>query len=285
MLGWLRSKAERCSDPRRRLQETLGDFDLPSFSQVTHEALCRLRDPRTSLSDVGETIAQDPALSARVLTLSNSSALAKRHEVRSVHHAACLLGRAELESVVLAVAVREALPSPKINAFDPLRFWRSAARRATTARALANMLHPGSQSLSFTAALLADMAVPLVAAAHSARYEPVITQWNAEGGSLVRLERQALGFDHAFVAGWLAEVWKFPQLLTDAIGAHHDGGADAGLPEAINLVAPMGESDATDEMTRVVDEVSSRHGIAAQLVADTVQGAFDEAAELAARLA
>lgn len=281
MLGWFKRKKR---DPKEQLAAALGDFDLPSFPIVANRALGMLRDPDSSLGDVGDALSEDPGLSARVLDIANSSAFALRNPVRNVGHAISLLGRSAVEPLILAVVVGQSLPDPQIDVFDRRQFWQGAARRATCARALADMLQPRLRSESFTAALLSDMAVPLIASAHGEAYAPILRQWTEDGGNLAELEQQALGFDHASVAGWVAQTWHFPSVLADAIGSHHDQNVahHEGQPVAVSLVAMLDDGDAG--RAGLIDTVSSHFGVPADTIAAIVDASASEASEIADRM-
>ncbi|MCA9608657.1 MAG: HDOD domain-containing protein [Myxococcales bacterium] len=281
MWSWLRGA--RREDPQARLKEALGEYELPSFPRVANRVLGLLRDPNVSLTQVGDALAEDPKLAVRVLSITNSSAFALRNPVQNVSQASTLLGRASLESLVLGVVVARSLPDPRIDGFDCRAFWHGAARRAAAARALADLLHPRTRSEAFTASLLSDMAVPLIGVAHGASYGALLRQHEADGGDLAALEREALGFDHATIAGWLARAWSFPDRLTDAIGSHHDEEASStDLPAAVALVAPLGNDAASED--RVVDLVRSRFGVGADTVVEVLERAARDADEIAARM-
>ena len=142
MLGWF---AKRKTDPKRVLDQVLGKFELPSFPVVVAEAMRQLRDPDQSLSDIATGLQRDPKVTVRILNLANSPAYSLRHPVRNVQHAVSLLGRSEVEALLLSVAVRGALPKTP-RWFDDARFWQASARRAASARALAVKLHPSTAS-------------------------------------------------------------------------------------------------------------------------------------------
>ncbi|MEM6954626.1 MAG: HDOD domain-containing protein [Myxococcota bacterium] len=189
--------------------------DLPSFPAVVADGLRRLRDPNLPLAEAGETVAADPAVSAKVLKMANSTAFALRHPVRSVPHAASLLGRGALESLLLGAMVSGALPAPA--GFDARAFWTRAAKRALIARAVAKDLAAGAESEAFTLGLLQDMAVLYLLRSQS-DYARVY-----EGGApgLHTREQCAFGYDHATVAGWMAEQWELPANLVQGLSEHH----------------------------------------------------------------
>lgn len=281
MLGWLKRKREQ--DPKKALEVALGGHALPSFPRVAHRVLAMLRDPNAEPSAIADALAEDPGLTVKVLGLANSSAFAVRHPVRNVAHSISLLGRSSLESLLISLVVRRALPNPKVDGFDPKRFWRAAARRATSARALADTLHPATRSECFTASLLSDMAVPLIAHAHGERYGEVLQQWHADGGDLASLERSALGFDHASTAGWVAQKWAFPDSIADAIGGHHDAEPALALA-SVSLVAPLRESD-DDGLDEVIETVRQRFGVQPDVVAGLLEASRADADDIASRMA
>ncbi|MGF1464860.1 MAG: HDOD domain-containing protein [Sandaracinaceae bacterium] len=281
-MGWF--GFGRARDPKKELEAVLGRYELPSFPAVASDVLRRLRDPDGELSAAADRLAEDPGLTQRVLGLANASAYALRHPVRSVAHAVSLLGRSEVESLVLAVVVRHSLPNPTGPGFDGARFWRSAARRAAAARAVADRVAPAGRSDSFTAALLSDMAVPLLCAARGEAYGEVLQQWHAAGGDLASLERDALGWDHPTVAGWMARRWRFPERLTDAIAVHHESADDEGLLPAVGLVAPLGEAEGAG-VEQVVEEVAGRYGLPRDEIVALLAEAETQAGEIAARMA
>jgi HD-like signal output (HDOD) protein len=234
-------------DPRARLRRALGRQDLPTFPAKQMAVLRALRSPQTPLSTVGRQMASDPGLSTGVLRAVNSAAFGLGRKVSDPAHAATLLGRSELENLVLGIATRNALPKRERPGFEPERFWRTASRRAATARLLAEHLSPRDRGVCFTAALLQDMAIPLLADARPEVYGPLL-QESAGTPRLQALEQEALGLDHTDIAGWLCETWAFPDRLAEAIRSHHAASApadDAPLAVRISaLIAHETEPDA-----------------------------------------
>ena len=152
----------RQQDPRENLVQALGEQELPSFPALVWTVLEKLRAPEGSLQEVGRLLAADPGLSVRLLRTVNAAGTGLRRQVNNVPHAVMLLGRRQVEAMVLAVAVRDALPVHGDGGFDSTAFWQTAAHRAVSSYALARVVEPAIAELSFTAALLQDMALPLL---------------------------------------------------------------------------------------------------------------------------
>ncbi len=274
-------------DPRRELSAALGGAELPSFPAIQMQVLRALRQEDVALRDVGDIVMRDPGLSTNVLSTVNSAGFGLGRRVDSVSHAVSLLGIGRLESVVLSVAVADALPRRGAQGFRPRRFWRAAARRATTALALADLLHPASRSIAFTAGLLQDMAVPLLATHRGGQYGPLLEAWQNDGGSLEALERGEFGWDHAQVASWVASEWSFPETLGYAIGGHH-GAEEPELeaPLPVRLVGLLGEADEQAlDLEPLVETARDAHDVPADQVVAAVQQGLERSAEVAALFA
>ncbi|MDD9946074.1 MAG: HDOD domain-containing protein [Myxococcales bacterium] len=278
MLNFLRKKQ---AGPLQCLKDALGDQVLPSFSALIHEALRALRDPRSKNSEIGRLLCRDPGISVRLLQITNSPAYGLRTPVRNVEHAVGLLGRAQTESLLLAVSVGNALPSTPGRGYVPARFWEAAARRAATARVLANELHPATRSESFTASLLQDMAIPVLHRAQGDAYGEVLEAWHEGTEELGDLERSCFGWDHAEVAGLMCVQWHFPDLLAIAINQHHETELDQAVPPAVALAAFLKESMVEPGVEQIVETVNSRFGVSRDRTTALLEQAFGEAQEVA----
>ena len=277
-------RSARKQDPKKALRGVLGEYSLPSFSNAVLKALEKLRDPQATPASVGEALSVDPGLSVRLLSTVNSAAYALRREVRSIDHAVALLGIPTVESLVLSAAVGETIPTRSQPGYENDRFWRAAARRAATAKALAGMLTPATASESFTAALLQDMAIPFLATSLSSQYGPVLEAWHAEGGNLATLEQEAFGWDHAEVGNWLGIEWKLPESLGNAIGGHHgavnDETDETECPPAVYLVSFIGETDEHLGIDTLVETAEQEDVLPSQQVEPLVETSFESAEEL-----
>ncbi len=238
----------------RKLKRALGDVVPPTFPELHLRILRELRSPDADAAKIGEVLQWDPGLVVRLLKVVNSAAFAASQEVRDPGHAAALMGRGPLEQLVTGVAVGCALPDPSSPAYDKQRFWTAAARRAVLARQLAIRFEPATRHEAFTAALLQDIAIPVLAELRAKDYAVVLEEWHASPGSELHvLEREQFGFDHAEIGAALAERWGLPDALIDAIGhqntAFEDGhGAPrqagwivSGLRETTHADCPLNE--------------------------------------------
>ena len=71
--------------------------ELPAMPLVVSEVLNRTEDPTISLSEVSEIIQQDPALTAKILKVSNSPYYGMRQVVGTLKLALVILGVREIQ--------------------------------------------------------------------------------------------------------------------------------------------------------------------------------------------
>jgi HD-like signal output (HDOD) protein len=260
------------------LAHELDGIEVPSFPAAVARLLTLLRGEDASTDEIAQVLQHDPGLHVRVLRTVNSAAYGLSSKVENVQRAVTLLGRSRLEALVLAVAVKDAVPRSGSLGFDTDRFWLTAARRATLARVLARRLQSQTAAEAFTAGLLQDVAVPVLAVVKGKHYREVYERWRREPlVELSDLERDAFGRDHQEVGAIIATRWELPEYLIQAIGGHHDDGA-AGVEPAVKLVSRIRDDSEQDGVEPLV-EASRSFGLEEEEVRNLVTTSFAQADE------
>jgi len=257
----------------------LDNLQLPTFPQITMSALELARDDESSLSRLADVLATDPGLSVTIIKTVNSAAYGCRQQVRNIHHAVSLLGRNEIEAMLIAAAVKGALPVTGVPGLDPRRFWITAAKRAAAAKLLAQEIDPSTISESFTAALLQDMAIPVLLKHRGGLYADVVRAWHSGDMDLAQLERLSFDWDHALVGAQMGQRWQFPEALVHAIGAHHDTTGECRLP-AVALVSYLREVDEELGRDRLIAS-AEEHRVSPETTLAILDEAWESAKEMA----
>ena len=273
--------------PKNPLLEILNGQDPPTFPQGVMKLMRLLRDPDSDIKEIAEALSWDPGLVLRLLKLVNSAAFGVSKPIDSVPHAVSMLGRSQLEQLVLGVAVKECLPRVSNPAFDSSRFWYAAFLRAALARNLADRLHPAASTQSFTGGLLQDMAVPLLVKARGDEYGRVLQDWHGSPRARLHvLEREVLGFSHDEVGGHLAQTWELPETLQTLIQCHHqDDLSDREFPAALRLVSVLRETEVEHGLEALIEIGRSDYGVTPEQMQETLEGSQKQARELARELA
>lgn len=262
----------------RRFEHLLDEGGIPSFPSAVADAIQQVASPDVDLGEVAETISMDPKLTVAVLKLANSPSFAPRSPIRSVHQAAVLLGRNQLEALLIASGVGEAIPPRAAPGYSPVTFWLTSAARAAAAAAMAAHLDPASQYEQFTAALLQDMAQPILVH-NDADYAEVLVEHGETHAELVEKEQERLGWTHPEIGELLGNQWGLPDGLTRSISVHHDESVEgyeiAQWASLIELPEP--------DLELLVSDANDRLGVTdPEVVAAVVDQAIERAGEIAA---
>jgi HD-like signal output (HDOD) protein len=211
-------------EPRFRLDlhKTLAAAQLPALPPIAIRLLELSRDPNNGPAEFARPIEADPGLASQVLRFVNSSYFGFTHKISNLQQAIALLGTRAIKNFTLWNAVFAVLPNPKYGSFDLGVLWQDSLRRALFARAVAEILKTRPKDIDdvFAAALLQDMAVPILAAAAPPVYARLLELRKEKQARLSRLEEQVFGWNHAKAAGAMARQWKLPQEFVVLVESH-----------------------------------------------------------------
>ena len=191
---------------------------LPALPQIVARILDMLGDDEVNAETLSKHIISDPAVVVRLLAAANAGAIGASGHVDSVRQAILLLGVSRVRDITLATAIID-----RFNAkppFDARRLWLHSVGVAICAQEVAR-IGGLDVDVAYTAGLLHDVGQLLLNAVDQEAYSRVLTLRTESDIDIVDAERQVLGIDHAQVGGGLARLWKLPEEVADAIGAHH----------------------------------------------------------------
>lgn len=203
--------------PRELVQ---GNVQLLSLPEVCLRIQQLADDPYADISEFAQLVAQDPALTTRLLKLVNSAYFGCSGRVDTISRAVNLVGIAELRNITLAMAALEVFGGFEHEHFDLLGYWRHSVYTALTARCLARRAGVLHAERLFTAGLLHDIGRLLIfnlLPESAAR----IRQRTDQGMDTCEAERAELGFDHAEAGSALLELWRLPKELCVTVALHH----------------------------------------------------------------
>jgi HD-like signal output (HDOD) protein len=202
------------------LDRILAGGQLPALPQSAISLLQLSKDPNNGPAEYAVPIEADPGLAGQVLKFVNSSYFGFSREIPSVKLAITLVGVRTIKNFALWSAVFSLMPNPKCGPFDLKYLWQDSLRRALFARAIAKMLKARDAEEPFAAALLQDMAVPMLAKEFTDEYLKLLDQRALGSARLSDLEKARFGWTHADVAGQMARKWKLPETSARLIERH-----------------------------------------------------------------
>jgi HD-like signal output (HDOD) protein len=209
------------SSQAANLEELLSKEQLPALPQSAIRLLELAQNPRNGPAEFAMPVESDPGLTGQVLKFVNSSYFGFSRKISSVKLAITLVGIRTIKNFALWSAVFSLMPNPRCGPFDLKGLWQDSLRRALFARALAKLMGLEEAEETFAAALLQDMAIPLLAREMPSQYESLLNA-RAEGRMrLSHLEEEAFGWTHAKAAGVMARQWNLPEAFASLVEQHH----------------------------------------------------------------
>jgi len=269
---------------------------LPALPAAVIELLDMLCRDGVETRQVAATLSLDPVLAAKTLRLANSSFYGLPRRVSSVTEAVGVLGLGTVKTLVLTAAVAARFSPPRCEGFDLQAFWRHSVAAAVFARLAAKQRELARCEIdaeeAFTAGLLHDIGRLVLANASPANYERVLSCGQGDSVTLSQRELEGLGIDHATVGARLAEKWRLPVNIVDAVAHHHDVSALSRLPvevrtstEGLRYVVAMADRLAhAFERGEIADGMPSIGGeryeaIGVDIALDRILAMTDEARE------
>ncbi|MGB4861542.1 MAG: HDOD domain-containing protein [Tepidiformaceae bacterium] len=212
---------------------------LPPLPAVALRVMEVAQNPKSSASDLALVVSSDPGLSGRLLRVVNSAAYRRAREITSVQDALVTLGFVQARNMAISGAIAGAYAPDALNVLFRIEvFWRHSIAVAFKAAELAGKSRRLDVPSAFTAGILHNMGRLAMFYADATALDQAIAACLSRDQSLEELESELLGYDHAEVGGLLAERWKLPADIQDAIARHHSAPADevslAGVINAAN---------------------------------------------------
>jgi putative nucleotidyltransferase with HDIG domain len=206
---------------KRRLS-TISNLPSPPlvFTQITKV----INDPRTSVKDVAAVMSEDAAMSAKVLRLSNSAFYGARSEITGIRQAILVLGLAAVKSLVLSSSVFDMFKSQKLDTEFQEAFWRHSLATALAGRMIIKQhrsLSCYDPEVAFSAGLLHDIGKLIICCFMPEEHKQIKQQLKEQRLSDYQAEESVIGYPHTLIGRMLAQNWKLPTSIQEAIEFHH----------------------------------------------------------------
>jgi len=209
------------------LNKILTGSHLPALPQSAVQIMDLARNPNNGPAEFATTIEADPGLTGQVLRFVNSSYFGFSNEISSVKLAITLVGVRTIKNFALWSAVFSLMPNPRCGPFELKSLWQDSLRRALFARLVARLKGHKDAEEAFAAALLQDMAVPLLAKQFPVDYVELLKQ-RQDGRRLSELETERFGWNHAQAGALMARAWRLPEEFGLLIENHAQPSESAG---------------------------------------------------------
>lgn len=200
-------------------------IELVSLPGVVVRAMERLGAPHASASDIGEIIAEDPAICGRLLQIVNSSLYGFPSRINTISRAITIVGTLELTDLLLGSSVVDRFSRLPRQLIDAQEFWEHSLYAGVVAKVLARYPRAPNTERCFIMGLLHDLGLLVLYRQRPGPGRTAMELATQKRLPLYLAEREVLGFDHGEVGAQLMRAWHLPESFATAALHHHQPSA------------------------------------------------------------
>ena len=197
---------------------------LGANAQSGPKLLAILCNPEAKSRVVAQWVDQDPAISARVLRVANSSYYGQTRSVTTVERALLLLGLDAVRGIAAAACLDRTLSrGGALVALDLHAVMQHSLATAVAADLLAQARRPAVSGEAFIGGLLHNFGVAVQAYVDAPGILAMLEHRRQDAGCAIRLleaEHTVVGHEECVAA--IFDYWRLPESLVMATRHHHD---------------------------------------------------------------
>ena len=206
------------------LKQTVSQLkSVPSLPSLYEQIREELEHPDASAKRVGDIVAQDPGMTAKVLQLVNSAFFGLPRHVSSPSQAASLLGTDTIRLLVLGIDVFSQFEGDMITDLSASRIQEHSLLVAAMSKQIAAMEKAPREiaDAALMAGLLHDIGLLILAQNLPEQYARALQRVSHDNIPLPVAEQEEFGASHGQVAAYLLGLWGLPDQITEATAFHH----------------------------------------------------------------
>jgi len=201
--------------------QTLEITNLPSLPHTLLKVLDLCGQDEASLKDIADIIEKDAALSAKVISASNSAYLGRQDDVESLEQRLTRLGLDMVQTIVIGASVYQVFNNLSQPAeFDLKAFWRRSLTNAVVAKLIAQHVLYDYPEEAYLTGLLLDIGQLVLVSNYPKQYAALMAD-KVDGIALMSKESEAIGGNHCEIGAWLVSTWNLKSFMADAVLYHH----------------------------------------------------------------
>ncbi|MFD2229177.1 HDOD domain-containing protein [Alkalimarinus sediminis] len=260
---------------------------LPSLPHILVDMLVACQSSTANYQQVSDIISRDAAITARVISLANSSFYSRGGKVNSLERALLVLGTETIKTIVITASVQQFFSGFNNAHTQYLKhFWRRSLSCALLAKSLATLTSYKQPEQAYLTGLLHNIGELVLETNHPEEYSQLIQSEVVESNQ-TELENKLFLTNHSDVGAWLIEQWNLGEFTSEAIRYHHspiNAVLDAHhLVKLIFLSSQLSKDNALEENASF-EIAESMFGLSAALTKEIVVQIQNEVVKIAQSL-
>lgn len=199
-----------------------GIGNLPVLPKIFTQIESELKNRDISLNKIGDLIATDITLSAKILQIVNSAFFGLPTKVSNVSQATTYLGINIIKSLILSIGVFTQLKLTKENEFYLENLWEHSLQVANLAKKIASIegFEKSIIEEAYTAGLLHDLG-KIILFQKTNYYSDVFNLMENDEIKFEEAEKKLYGASHSEIGGYLIGLWGLQDEIIEAVAFHH----------------------------------------------------------------
>lgn len=194
--------------------------ELPTSPAVVSTVMGLTADLNTEVNELSRVLSGDPALTAKVLRLSNSPFYGRSRSVGSLNEAVLILGFYTIRSLVVASSTYSLFGRKAGNEAARI-LWDHSLAVAMAARIIARRIRHKQIEEAFIVGLLHDIGKLILSQKMPEPFKAIVNTARTQSRKFFEIERDQLGFDHGTLGSIILSQWNFPPGLVETVAHHH----------------------------------------------------------------
>ncbi|MCI0535969.1 MAG: response regulator [Verrucomicrobiales bacterium] len=210
--------------PGESVQRLVGQLKkLPSPPELFFRVAQALDAPDSSLETIGDLIARDVAITAKLLQLVNSAAFGLPRQMSEPKEAILHLGLGTTKSLILLAHCFSYFDDLQARDFSAEKLWQHSMRVSQLAAVIAGAENASAEvvDLSRTAGLLHDLGKIALAANLPKQFSEAVILSRTEHVPPWEADARVFGASHAEIGAALLATWGLVPDLVEALALHH----------------------------------------------------------------
>ncbi|WP_435550366.1 response regulator [Desulfobacterium sp. N47] len=222
-----------------KIQGLIARMDsLPSAPSLYVKVVELLEQSECSIKDIGETIAKDLGMTAKVLQLVNSSFYGIPRHISHAEEAVSLLGLDTVKALILSIGIFSKYEHNNSFPFKIETLLNHSIKTGAIAKKLAVLENFPKYMTdeAFISGVLHDIGKLVLAANMPEKYKEVLDMAKCRNIPDNEVERQIFGTTHSEVGAYLLGLWGMPDVIVETVAFHHspmDSVVDGFVPLSI----------------------------------------------------
>lgn len=224
---------------------------LPVMPESHQKVLDMLGSPNASPRRLGQLVAENVGMSARIVQLANSAYFGRPGRIHDPVQAVLFLGVKTVEAMVLTEGIFARLDPALVKAFGVSALQAHCLRVSMLARKICTDLQFSVEQTeaASTAGILHDAGKIVLVSQMTKVYEEAIHRSRMQERPLYDIEHELIGISHAELAGAMLQLWAIPAEIIEAAACHHhpsDAVSNLACPNAPTLADVICLADMID---------------------------------------